>query len=220
MQDYEIRDFRIKSLKKKIESDLIQVHFKQKYTLDQYLARKSLLNSNIIYFRVSWNFLSEYINASQSRHDKMKAKISEAIDLAKRLEEAAARAKIAQMQDEESKRIQKEKLEKEQTEKKKNELNAYERPQSKALAESFLETTKEIFLLSSEFESSKDPNCSSLKMKLKLNINRRTGQITDSFKQMSEISKELIQLSYESRSFSKQAFYYCLILLSSKLLVN
>ena len=141
----------------------------------------------------------------------MKLKIAEAGILA-RLEAAAS-----------SEKIQKEEIErqkKEADEKKAAETNIYERPQSKALANSFIEATAELFAMSSNFEATQDSAAKTFRMKLKMTINRRTGQITDSLRQIRIIATELIQLCFESRTISKQAFSYCLILLSKKLLVS
>lgn len=145
----------------------------------------------------------------------MKLKIAEAGILARRLEAAASSEK--------AEKIQKEVIEKQKKaaeEKRAAEINIYERPQSKALANSFIEATAELFTMSSNFETSQDSAAKTFRMKLKMTINRRTGQITDSLRQIRTIATELIQLCFESRTISKQAFSYCLILLSNKLLVS
>lgn len=149
----------------------------------------------------------------------MKAKIVEAVALAKKLE-AASLERAAILKKEELEKLEQQKIAKEREARKAAEENIYERPQAKLIADSFLDATKEIFSLSSVFENSQDSMAKNFRMKLKMTINRRTGQITDSVKQIRTIVSELVQLCFESRTISKQAFSYCLILLSNKLLVN
>ena len=152
----------------------------------------------------------------------MKAKIAEAASLAKKLEVVAALEKEAKLKNEELDKLKIEnqkKAAKEAEEKKNGENNMYERPQAKALADSFLDATKEIFSMSADFQNSQDPALKSFRLKLKMTINRRTGQITDSLKQIKAVVVELIQLCFESRTISKSAYSYCLVLLSNKLLV-
>lgn len=151
----------------------------------------------------------------------MKAKIAEANSLARKLESAAALEREAKLKKDELEKLKLENVKKakEEQEKKASENNIFERPQAKALADSFLDATKEIFSMSAVFENSQDSNAKSLRLKLKMTINRRTGQITDSLKQIRAVVAELVQLCFESRMISKQAYSYCLVLLSSKLLV-
>ena len=153
----------------------------------------------------------------------MKAKIAEAVSVAKELEIAASLEIEAKLRKEELEKLKTEnqRKAKEAEEKKaKENNNIYERPQAKALADSFIDATKEIFSMSAIFEDSQDPNVKSFKLKLKMTINRRTGQITDSLKQIKAVAIELVQLCFESRTISKQAYSYCLVFLSYKLLVN
>ena len=150
----------------------------------------------------------------------MKAKIAEAVAVAKKLEEAASLERAAKLEKEELKKLEQLKIAKEREARKVAEENIYERPQAKAIAESFLDATKEIFSMSLEFENSQDSMAKNFRMKLKMTINKRTGQITDSLKQIRAVVSELVQLCFESRTISKQAFSYCLTLLSNKLLVN
>ena len=153
----------------------------------------------------------------------MKAKIAEATALAKKLKAAAALEKEAKLKKEELEKLKLENQKKAQeieAKKAAENNNIYERPQAKALADSFLDATKEIFSMSSIFENSQESTVKSFRLKLKMTINRRTGQITDSRKQIKAIVAELVQLCFESRSISKQAYSYCLVLLSNKLLVK
>lgn len=145
----------------------------------------------------------------------MKSKISEANILAKKLEAAESYEREAKLKKEELEKLSSKEIE----EKKALENNNYERPQSKALAESFLDSTKEIFSMSTFFENFEDATSKAFRLKLKMTINRRTCQITDSIKQIRAVAVELVQICFESRSVSKQAFAYCLVLLSNKLLV-
>lgn len=150
----------------------------------------------------------------------MKSKIAEAIALARKLEEAASLERTAKLKKEELEKLDRQKKLIELEAKRAAEENIYERPQAKAIADSFLGATKDIFPLSSTFENSQDSIAKNFRMKLKMTINRRTGQITDSVKQIKAVVTELVQLCYESRTISKQAFAYCLTLLSNKLLVK
>lgn len=150
----------------------------------------------------------------------MKAKIVEAVTISKMLEEAAALERAAKLQKEELEKLKQQKKAEKLEAKKAAEENIYERPQAKAIADSFLDATKEIFSMSSAFENSQDSIAKNFRMKLKMTINRRTGQITDSLKQISAVVSELVQLCFESRTISKHAFSYCLTLLSNKLLVK
>lgn len=96
----------------------------------------------------------------------------------------------------------------------------YERPQSKAQFDAYNLASKDHFSLSSMFENAQDSASKTLRMKLKMNINRRIGQINDSLQQVRSIVADLTSLCYESRSVSKHAFSYSLVLLASKFLVN
>jgi hypothetical protein len=149
----------------------------------------------------------------------MKVKIAEAVALAKRLEEDASLERAAKLKKEELEKLEKQKIAKEREARKVAEENIYERPQAKALADSFLDSTKELFSMSSAFENAHDSMSKNFRMKLKMTINKRTGQITDSVKQIRSVVSELVQLCFESRTISKHAFSYCLTLLSNKLLV-
>lgn len=162
--------------------------------------------------RKSWDFLSNYVNNAQLRHEKMILKINEAVALMKQIEESALSDKIAREELEHRRNLEESK--------KKEQSSIYERPQAKAMADSFVTSTKGIFEMCSVFEKCDEPAAKALRMKLKLNINRRTGQITDSLKQIRTIDSELVQLCFESRTHSKNAFSFCLVLLASKLLVN
>ncbi len=150
----------------------------------------------------------------------MKAKIAEAVELVRKLEAASNLEKEAKLQKEESEKLENQRKQTELETKNAAETNIYERPQAKAMADSFLDATKEIFSMSETYESSQDSLSKSFRMKLKLAINRRTGQITDSKKQIKDVVGELVQLCFESRTISKNAFAYCLVLLSNKLLVQ
>lgn len=150
----------------------------------------------------------------------MKSKIAEAVALAKSLEEAASVERAAKLKKEELQKLEQIRVAKEIESRKAAEENIYERPQAKAIADSFLDATKEIFSMSAIFENSQDTVAKNFRMKLKMTINRRTGQITDSVKQIRAVVGELVQLCFESRTISKQAFSYCLTLLSNKLLVK
>lgn len=150
----------------------------------------------------------------------MKAKIAEAVTFAKNLEEAASLERAAKLKKEELENLEQQKIAKESEARKAAEENIYERPQAKSVAEAFLDATKEIFSMSSAFENSQDSMAKNFRMKLKMAINKRTGQITDSLKQIRAVVGELVQLCFESRTISKQAFSYCLTLLSNKLLVK
>lgn len=150
----------------------------------------------------------------------MKVKIAKAVDLVKKLEAAANLEREAKLQKEELEKFENQRTQKELEAKKAAETNIYERPQAKAFADSFLDATKEIFSMSQVYENAQDSLTKSFRMKLKLTINRRTGQITDSKKQIEDIVGELVQLCFESRMISKNAFAYCLVLLSNKLLVK
>lgn len=164
--------------------------------------------------------MTQYVNHSQLRYERMKMKIAEASALAKKIEEAVALERSAKLKKEELERLENQRKAKELEARKAEESNVYERPQAKAAADAYLESTKEFFAMSSAFDNSQDSLAKNLKMKMKLTINRRTGQITDSLKQIKAVVSELVQLCYEGRTTSKQAFSYCLILLASKLLVN
>ena len=144
----------------------------------------------------------------------MKLKIAEAVALEKQFIAAEKLLKKEELDKLKQKQI------KEAEERKAVENNIYERPQSKALADSFLDATKEIFLMRSIFENSQDTGLKSFRMKAKMAINKKTAQLTDSLKQIKTVASELVQLCFESRTISKQAFSYCLVLLSTKILVN
>lgn len=150
----------------------------------------------------------------------MKAKIAEAVVVMKKLEDAAKLDREAELKKEELQKLEQQNKQQELEARKAAENNIYERPQAKAQADSFLEATKEIFAMSEIYDNSQDSNSKSFKMKMKLTINRRTGQITDSKKQIKEVVNELVRICFESRTNSKQAFAYCLVLLSNKLLVK
>lgn len=150
----------------------------------------------------------------------MKNKIAEASALAKKIEEAAIIARSLQIKKEESDKLEQLKRQKELEDKNNADTNIYERPQAKATADAFLNSTREFFTMKSAYENSQDSVAKSLKMKMKLTINRRTGQITDSLKQIKAVVSEIVQLCYEARTASKHAFSYCLVLLADKLLVR
>lgn len=163
--------------------------------------------------------MSHYVANAQNRHEKMKFKIAEVVHQSEK-SKADERVKL------ESK-LKQELSEKIKTQKKASEIEVenaasnsiYERPQAQALADSFLNLTKEIFAMSDCYENFQDSASKSFRMKLKLTINRKTGQITDSLKQIRTIVHDLVQLCFESRTISKQAFSYCLVLLSNKFIV-
>lgn len=96
----------------------------------------------------------------------------------------------------------------------------YERPQSKAAADAFKASSKEHFELSSVFENAQDSASKTYRMKVKMNINRRIGQINDSMSQIRSIIDDLVKVCYESRSVSRQAYSYTLVLLASKFIVS
>lgn len=163
--------------------------------------------------------MTQYVSDSQSRHERMKRMIAEATALARKIEEATALERSVKLKKEELEKLESQRKAKELDARKTADSNVYDRPQAKAAADAFLESTKEIFAMNSAYENSQESHAKSLKMKLKLTINRRTGQITDSLKQIKAVVSELVQLCYESRTTSKQAFSYCLVLLAEKLLV-
>lgn len=99
------------------------------------------------------------------------------------------------------------------------ERNDYERPQAQAQADAFLSASKEHFALAAIYENLNDSTTKAFKMKLKMTINRRTGQITDSLQQIKSIAGDLVQLCFQSRNTTRQAYSYCLVLLASKFLV-
>ena len=178
---------------------------------------KPVIDFEFIIHRKSWEFLSQYVTKSQDRHERMKSKIAEALFNA--LEASATLEREAKLQKEEADKIDKRKKQ-ELEAKKDTENNIYERPQAKLLADSFLDATKDIFALSEVYETLQDEASKSFRMKLKLTINRRSGQITDSLKQIKDVAAELVQICFESRTISKSAFAYSLVLLSKKLLVK
>ncbi len=96
----------------------------------------------------------------------------------------------------------------------------YERPQSKAQLEAYNLASRDHFSLAAVFENAQDSASKTLRMKLKMNINRRIGQINDSLQQIRSIVADLTSLCHESRSVSRNAFSYSLVLLASKFLVS
>ena len=168
--------------------------------------------NSYLFYSKSWEFLNDYIIESQNRFDIMKARLTKAADL--KLEEAKAAAK--KLADAEYKAM----MDKEAKKKAAEAHEAqYERPQSKTQADSFALASRDHFALATVFENAQDSASKTLRMKLKMNINRRIGQINDSLQQIKSIVSDLVNLCYEGRSVSREAFSYSLVLLSSKFLV-
>lgn len=144
----------------------------------------------------------------------MKANLSKAADLKLAEETALAAKKLADAE-------YKKKMEEEAKKKAAEAIDGqYERPQSQAQAEAFILASKDHFHLSSVFENAQDSASKTLRMKLKMNINRRVGQINDSWQQIKSIIADLVKFCFEGRSASKEAFSYSLVLLASKFLVT
>ncbi len=158
-------------------------------------------------------FLNDYISQSQNRFEKMKDRLSKAATL-KLAEEAQAAKRVADAE-------YKSKIDAEAKKKSEASLEAqYERPQSKAQFDAFNLASKDHFSSAFAFENAQDSASKTLRMKLKMNINRRIGQINDSLQQIKSIVADLTALCYECRSVSNQAFSFSLVLLASKFLVK
>lgn len=168
---------------------------------------------------MSWEFLNIYINNAQNRQELMKARLNAAIQGQKELtvligikaqEDAKKAASAAAI----NARLV---LEAEQK-------NAaadleFERPQAMAQAIAFEGSSKEYFSLAPIFENSTAPQAKTFRLKLRMDVNRKIGQLTDSASQIKSIANDLVQLYFQSRSNSKEAAAYFLILLSTKILV-
>jgi len=169
---------------------------------------------------MSWNFLGNYLNSVQTRQENMKAKLSEANCIQKELESLASlKAKNDAEKTAASLLDQEAKLERDAEQKKVTASLDFERPQAMAQVAAFEEASKEYFLLAPLFENSTANQTKTLRLNMKMTVNKKVGQLTDSIVQIKSITADLVQLYFQTRSTSKEATAYFLILLSSKIMV-
>jgi hypothetical protein len=150
----------------------------------------------------------------------MKSRLVESRKIALQLEAAA----LAQTKDAETKvaalaaQELRQRLEREQ--KKLEAASDYERPQAIAQAAKFDSAAQDQFARSKKFEEATDSASKTFRMEMKMTVNRKVGQLTDSRKQIGLVLSDLLQLYYQARTRSKEAAAYCLILIASKIIVR